>query len=80
MSPKEIDELDTELVWGLYKHIEVLEAEEALTQLMIIDYPALKQEYRIKTHGILLKQANQLIIKEERAITTKDLAKLINGG
>ena len=52
-----------------------------ITALKIADYPMMKPDARRKLFNDLKKQANPSILKEEkRAITTADLAQILNRG
>lgn len=79
MSPDVLFDLDNDTVTSLAMCVDVLTARETLNQLRISDYPMMKQEARRKLFQDLKKQANPRILKEERkALTTKDLAAILN--
>lgn len=51
-----------------------------LVQIRVGDFPWKKEEARSRDYNDLNKRAFPETIKEERAITTSDLARLINRG
>ena len=73
--------MDFDTITALTTCIDVIQAREALMQLRISDYPMMKPEARSKLFNSLKKQANPRILKEERkALTTADLAAILNKG
>ena len=61
--------------------IDVIAAQEQLRELQNADFPSVKKETRDKLWKLLKKTANPTILKEEkRAITTQELASLLNKG
>lgn len=80
MSPTEALNLDIDIINKLIDSMPSIEAHEQLMSLSVADFPTMKQEARNKMHKALNKQAKPIIIKEEeKALTSEDLAKLING-
>lgn len=64
----------------LLQAIPVLEAQEALSLLKVEDWPHMKKDARSKLYKDLNKAANPTIMKEEKkALSTADLAALLNG-
>lgn len=81
IQPSELYCLSTDEVSSLIKCIEIITAKEMLEDLVIADYPTLKADTRRKIFNDLKKKANPSILKPEaRAITTKDLASILNQG
>ena len=80
MQPSELMELDNYLVFQLMAAIPALEAQEAIFQLRVQDWPNMKKEARTKMFRDLNKAANPRIIEsEQKPLTTADLAALLNG-
>jgi hypothetical protein len=60
--------------------IPALEAQEAISNLRVQDWPGMKKEARSKMFRDLNKMAIPTIIREEeKPLTTADLAALLNG-
>jgi hypothetical protein len=64
----------------LHQCIDVLEAREMLIGFRVADFPMLKEDSRNKLFRELNNRAFPNIIREERAITTNELAGLLNRG
>ena len=65
----------------MHKCIDILQARETIVQTQVSDFPMIKDEARDKFFKVLKNKAYPLIIREEpRAITTNDLARLLNQG
>lgn len=64
----------------LLKCIPVLQARDTLRLIGIQDFPHLKEEARNKRLRELNNTAFPNILREERAITTNELASLLNRG
>lgn len=77
----ELMNMEPEAVSQLVESIPCIEAHEQLLALKVSDFPMMKPEARQKLHRSLNKLANPNIIKEEeKALTTEDLAKILNRG
>lgn len=80
ISLEDVHGMDNEAVNMLFQALIALEAQENLTLLRVQDWPNMKKEARSKLFKDLNKIANPSIVKEERkALTTQDLAALLNG-
>jgi hypothetical protein len=72
--------MENEAVMMLFGALIALEAQENLTHLRVQDWPNMKKEARTKLFKDLNKLANPSIVNEEqKALTTEDLAALLNG-
>jgi hypothetical protein len=80
LSLEQIYGMENEAVMMLFSALIALEAQENLTNLRVQDWPNIKKEARSKLFKDLNKLANPSIVKEEqKALTTEDLAALLNG-
>lgn len=80
LSLDDVQGMDNEAVNMLFQALMAIEAQESLTLLRVQDWPNMKKEARSKLFKDLNKIANPSIVKEERkALTTQDLAALLNG-
>lgn len=80
ISLEDVHGMDNEAVNMLFQALIALEAQENLTLLRVQDWPNMKKEARSKLFKDLNKIANPSIVKEERkALSTQDLAALLNG-
>lgn len=76
----DVQGMDNEAVNMLFQALMAIEAQESLALLRVQDWPNMKKEARSKLFKDLNKIANPSIVKEERkALTTQDLAALLNG-
>lgn len=80
MQPSELYELANSDFQQLLQAIPVLEAQEAMSLLKVQDWPNMKKEARAKLYRDLNKAANPSMMNEEKkALSTADLAALLNG-
>ena len=80
IQPSEAFELDHHTVNQLMLAMPTLEAQEAISDLRVQDWPGMKKEARSKMFRDLNKLANPTILREEeKPLTTADLAALLNG-
>lgn len=80
LSPDEVLNLDNDMVFTLSEAIAALKAQETMELMKVADWPNMKKEARSKLFKDLNKAANPSIVKEERkALSTQDLAALLNG-
>lgn len=81
LSPNELFNSDSETINQMFLSIPAIEAHEQLLAFRVADFPMMKTEARQKLFRSLNKLANPPIIKEEpKALTTEDLAKILNKG
>lgn len=80
LTPKELYELSNEFVEKLWEGITMLEAQAALIQLKIVDFPNMTKHTREKFHKELYKKAYPKMFLEKKTINSmEDLKGLING-
>ena len=80
MSLHDVHHLDNEEFLMLFETIKAIEAQEQIALLKIQDWPNMKQEVRSRLFRDLNKLSNPSILREEpKALTTQDLAALLNG-
>jgi hypothetical protein len=80
LSLNDVYQLDHEEFLMLSDALHALEAQESISLLRVQDWPNMKKEARTKLYRDLNKIANPSILREEpKALTTQDLAALLNG-
>jgi hypothetical protein len=80
LSLNDVYQLDHEEFLMLSDALHSLEAQESISLLRVEDWPNMKKEARTKLYRDLNKIANPSILREEpKALTTQDLAALLNG-
>ena len=80
IDPDRVLDIDNETVIKLSMAIEAIQAQETIAQLKVADWPNLKKEARNKLFRDLNKLANPCtIVREQKPLTTADLAALLNG-
>jgi hypothetical protein len=68
------------MLHDLQESIPAIRAQETIAALKVADWPNMKKEARSKLYRDLNKLANPSILREEpKALTTQDLAALLNG-
>ena len=68
------------MLHDLQESILAIRAQETIAALKVADWPNMKKEARSKLYRDLNKLANPSILREEpKALTTQDLAALLNG-
>lgn len=78
MQPSELFNLDNETALMLFNQIDQIEAIESLQAISVVSYPELKEQNRKKLFDSLKSKANP-VKKEERALTTADIANFLKG-
>jgi len=79
MQPSELFSLDNETANVLFNQIEQIEAIESLQAISVVSYPEIKEENRRKLFNSI-KQKAMPAKKQDKAITTEDLALILGGG
>jgi hypothetical protein len=65
----------------MFEAIQIIQAQEALMQLRIIDYPTMTKEGRSRLFKDLKREAYPSILKPEaKPLTTADIARILSKG
>lgn len=59
--------------------MEIIRAQEILTEFTISDYPQLKKEDRTRIHKEVYKRANPSAFREQKKLTLEDVARILSG-
>lgn len=79
-TPKQISNLSIPEFYSYLKSIPILRANEQLHQLVVADYPHLKDDARKKVHQNLTKQATSFEEKKKsKTLSNEELFKMIAG-
>jgi hypothetical protein len=80
LKPDDILNLDQDIFLALVNSMPAIEAQETMQALKAADWPNMKKEARNRLFKDLNKRANPIKMdKEEKPLTTADLAALLNG-
>jgi hypothetical protein len=80
LNPEDILNLDHDVFLVLAGFMPAIEAHETMQMIKVADWPNMKKEARNRLFKDLNKRANPIKMdKEEKPLTTADLAALLNG-